>query len=468
MTVSISKPILAAFILAAFTLNLSFHTSIPVHAVSFDTTDIIQPKIKDVLGRDISQAAAGSPATVEVGIENNENIVHPFVLLVEVRDSSDRTTFLAWQSGSLSPMESSEVGVSWTPENKGDYEVRAFAISNLQNPEILSEVQSREIEVGDFIEFMPPVADAELQEEPVEQASTLTALRQHALDRINEDRKQYGLPPVSLSDNSAAQAHAEDVFETKQISHWTTDGEKPYMTYSRHDGIGDVAQNIATTGDLAGYLSCVSGAFLCGRIDPFEEIKDHEYAMMYDDDECCDNGHRDNILDKYHTHVSIGVAYDAYFLVLVQNFENQYIAWADRINEDNPSDDTITMAGYFENNRDGYTSNDLILDALSIYYDESPTRETYKDNIDTQSYGSGELVGVVVEPLRSGWFYEQPGNYTLIEAGEWQVSNKGFEIEFSLQELTIKHGDGVYTVTVWSKDENDDDFVASSISLFIT
>ena len=239
------------------------------------------------------------------------------------------------------------------------------------------------------------------------------------------------------------------------------------MTYSRHDGTGDVAQNVATTGDPGSYPSCVLGVFLCGRIDPTEEIKDHEYAMMYDDEECCDNGHRDNILDKYHTHVSIGIEYDAYFLVLVQNFENQYITWTDRINEDNPSDDTITMAGYFGKNRDGSASNNIKLEDLAIYFDEIPTRETYEDNVDAESYGSGELVGIVVEPLRPGWFYDQPENYTLFEAGDWEVLDKDFEIEFSLQELIAKHGDGVYTVTVWCKDENDDDFVASSISLFI-
>jgi len=58
-------------------------------------------------------------------------------------------------------------------------------------------------------------------------------LVQRALDLINKDRADFGLPPVELSSNQAAQAHAEDVFSTKKISHWMTNGEKPYMTYTR-------------------------------------------------------------------------------------------------------------------------------------------------------------------------------------------------------------------------------------------
>jgi hypothetical protein len=104
MTAPFGKLTLNTLIIAALILSVSY-ASTSVHAISYDTTDIIQPKIKDVLGRDISQTVPGSPVTLEVGIENNEDKVHPFVLLVEVRDSKDLTTFLAWQSGTLGPME---------------------------------------------------------------------------------------------------------------------------------------------------------------------------------------------------------------------------------------------------------------------------------------------------------------------------------------------------------------------------
>jgi hypothetical protein len=61
-----------------------------------------------------------------------------------------------------------------------------------------------------------------------------TQLQNYALQLINQDRVQAGLVPVQLSSNQAAQAQAKDVLNTRQISHWMTDGEKPYMTYTRY------------------------------------------------------------------------------------------------------------------------------------------------------------------------------------------------------------------------------------------
>lgn len=139
---------------------------------------------------------------------------------------------------------------------------------------------------------------------------TLDELRQHALQKINDDRAQFGLPPVQLSDNAAAQAHAEDVFMTRKISHWMTNGEKPYMTYTRYGGTGEVGQNVAVEGySEADATSCRNGLAICKHTDPEKAIENAQYSMMYEDEECCDNGqprqhtgqgthpreHRDNV-----------------------------------------------------------------------------------------------------------------------------------------------------------------------------
>lgn len=66
----------------------------------------------------------------------------------------------------------------------------------------------------------------------------LSELYSHTLNLVNADRAEKGLAPVQLSQNKAAQAHAEDVLKTRTISHWMTNGEKPYMTYTRYGGAG--------------------------------------------------------------------------------------------------------------------------------------------------------------------------------------------------------------------------------------
>ncbi len=90
---------------------------------------------------------------------------------------------------------------------------------------------------------------------------------------------------------------------------------KPYMRYSAYGGTGYVGQNIAyySFDEIKG---CQSGKFIC-KFEPLKWLKEDEYSMMYD----ANWGHRDNILENHHTHVSLGLAHDEYRLYLVQNFE---------------------------------------------------------------------------------------------------------------------------------------------------
>jgi uncharacterized protein YkwD len=256
---------------------------------------------------------------------------------MDVRDSNGITVYLQYQKGTLLPASGSTkdvvVAFSWIPEANGDYVLRSFVVSDLSNPLVLSDTRQSEIAVGVinlvsegiFVDDTPlePAPGVVVVEEGQEQEAVEPTLHeqlvQYALSKINKDRQDYHLPPVQLSDNMAAQFHAADVYANKYISHWVSDGDKPYMTYSRYGGRGDVGQNVAVSGDLEFWSSCMSAPILCEKIDPYDEIEAHEYGMMYDDLECCENGHRDNILDPHHTHVSIGTTYDDYFFVMVQN-----------------------------------------------------------------------------------------------------------------------------------------------------
>ncbi|HYO06121.1 MAG TPA: PsbP-related protein, partial [Phototrophicaceae bacterium] len=87
----------------------------------------------------------------------------------------------------------------------------------------------------------------------------LDLLKNQTLAKINEDRQKFGLRPVNLSHNSAAQYQAENIMSTKYMSHLTTNGEKPYMLYSKMGGLGKVRQNVAFIGDPNFYAKCVSG-----------------------------------------------------------------------------------------------------------------------------------------------------------------------------------------------------------------
>ena len=275
-------------------------------------------------------------------------------------------------------------------------------------------------------------------------------LVQHALDLINKDRADFGLPLVELSSNQAAQAHAEDVFKTKRISHWMTNGEKPYMTYTRYGAEGSVQQNVAIAGfSTEQYDECRTNVLVdCERIEPLSTLAELEYEMMYKDEECCNNGHRDNILDARHTHVSIGIVYDQYYLVFVENLENNYGL------------DVQVASGQVR------ISGQLLegeLQQIGIYYDDMPTREIYEQNKHLLSYSAGELVATVVKPLPLGYYYEKPEGYTLIEANRWEEGDS-VNVMFNLAPAVGK--DGVYTLIAVVKD-GDETFDATSYSVFV-
>jgi uncharacterized protein YkwD len=276
-------------------------------------------------------------------------------------------------------------------------------------------------------------------------------LVQYVLDRVNKDRTDMGLLPVKLSSNEAAQMQAEDVFRTKQISHWTTNGEKPYMTYTQYDGEGSVQQNVAIAGfSPEQYEQCVTNILVeCEKIEPLSTIEQLQNEMMYNDKECCNDGHRNNILDPHHTHMSIGIVYDQYYLAFVQNFENNYGLNVDVKNSE------IEVSG---------TLLDGQLDHIAIYYDEMPTREVYEQNKDLLSYSAGELVAMVVKPLPPAYYYESPQGYNLIEANKWDVRRDSVNVTFDLADAVDK--DGAYTLFAQVKDGNEM-FDVTSHSVFV-
>jgi hypothetical protein len=57
-------------------------------------------------------------------------------------DGNGITQFLAWQTGTASPGNPRNMGVSWTPDRSGEYYVRTFSISNLTNPQVLDTVET--------------------------------------------------------------------------------------------------------------------------------------------------------------------------------------------------------------------------------------------------------------------------------------------------------------------------------------
>jgi hypothetical protein len=127
--------------------EFTFELDIIAGAWEMPSVSISRPSLSAISG-DGGRLVTGAQLVLVTNIENDRNADQPFVALVEVRDSSGVTVHLAWQSGTLRPAESIEVGVSWTPETSGIYQVRTFAVSSLAAPIVLSEVTTANVEIA--------------------------------------------------------------------------------------------------------------------------------------------------------------------------------------------------------------------------------------------------------------------------------------------------------------------------------
>ncbi len=74
----------------------------------------------------------------------------------------------------------------------------------------------------------------------------------YVLSHINQASSKAGLGEVTLDDNPAAQSHAEDMRANCFLSHWGSDGMKPYMRYVLSGGQQYSDENIS------GYDFCPS------------------------------------------------------------------------------------------------------------------------------------------------------------------------------------------------------------------
>lgn len=263
----------------------------------------------------------------------------------------------------------------------------------------------------------------------------LEQLYVYALELINDDRVNYGLNPVSLSNNQAAQVHADDMLKMGTLSHYLSDGEKPYMVYTRFGGLGYVAQNAAFDG-YSNIPQCNSPNVICTQINPKQSMNSSEYDMMYND-QASNWDHRDNILDKHHTNVSIGIAYDKYSFYMTQNFENNYINYTLPITENNG---TVSFSG---NLTSGSIQN------IGVYYDPLPTPQTYQEHKNDGFYEMGSQLAIIQPPPQAGEYYA-PSNETFEVADKWMQQGNYVSVSFDLSPLVTTPG--VYTVIVFLED----------------
>lgn len=134
-------------------------------------------------------------------------------------------------------------------------------------------------------------------------------LRQRMLDEINAARRAYSISAVRLDQLATivAQRHATDMATHGYFSHWDREGLKPYMRYSLAGGYHAISEN----------LSRIKGI-------PVREAPQRIIAS-YLAEQPPNDGHRRTLLDRYATHVGIGIAIKNDWIYVAQEFVRKYV-----------------------------------------------------------------------------------------------------------------------------------------------
>ena len=229
------------------------------------------------------------------------------------------------------------------------------------------------------------------------------------------------------------------------------------MRYSLLGGAGYVAENAGHT--LYRTYSPPDSTLLTVRSCNEQSIENglavSEYQMMYNDATCCNNGHRDNILNPFHNEVSIGIAYNdtnsaIYF---TEDFQNDYLSLTTPIY----SGGTVTLSGSIRGT--------LNLNTISVYHDPTPGPMTISQLDATFAYDPGTQIGGVFTPSPSGYTCPPTlGNGGIAAyATSWSSTEGELSIQFSLSAFTAQYGSGVYTFYLFDSNGNE----WTSLSVFV-
>ena len=139
------------------------------------------------------------------------------------------------------------------------------------------------------------------------------------LKYTNSERSSADLPPVVLGRNRASQIHAEESLKGCYSSHWDQWGLKPNHRYTLTGGTGTGMEN------TVGLNYCITAT------DDYTAIENMEHEVLKAHQSWLNNtGQLANILNPAHTTMNIGIAWDAYNAVIVQQLSADYVIFTAR------------------------------------------------------------------------------------------------------------------------------------------
>jgi len=246
-------------------------------------------------------------------------------------------------------------------------------------------------------------------------------VRNQLLDMVNRERRDAGLHILELDELACrvAEAHAIDMAQGGFLSHWGTDGRKPYQRYSFAGGIDAIEENDGASDHGAPVASDEASGDL---------ISMHS-SMFYESPP--DDGHRKTILNWYHTHVGFGMATRDTRVRLCELYVAKYMT-IDPYRPTARVGSKFTLSGRILNQLHSVKSIDVFYEPLPVAPDRLWLRQL-------RNYSMPDERGRLLPKLPDKTFYEDGSS------GSIELLGPKFQVRIALS----KKLPGIYTIVVW-------------------
>src|SRR5438132_9720665 len=99
-----------------------------------------------------TELRTGQQFIILTNVTNYGELDKAFLAITEAVDSEGVTESIGIVGGLLKVGESTKVGVSWTPLQSGNYQLKSFALSELENPTILATASQNNVTVSESLQ----------------------------------------------------------------------------------------------------------------------------------------------------------------------------------------------------------------------------------------------------------------------------------------------------------------------------
>lgn len=247
------------------------------------------------------------------------------------------------------------------------------------------------------------------------------------LKQLNTERTQAGLNALQVDELACkvATEHARDMIQGDFLSHWGSDGRKPYHRYSLAGGTESVRENVSSAENIQSLTpTSVKG-----------DLHDMHQSML--DEVPPNDGHRKTILFPQQTHVGFGIALQGHNLRLDELYLARYVDM-EPIQRTAKPKEKMVLRGKVLNPKH-------VLTGADVYFEPPPTPPAIEWLRQLRSVGLPEPSERLMPRLPDNFVYEN-GSTGVIE----MKGNGRFHTRVELSKKP-----GINTIVFWLRAGNN-------------